>query len=183
MAEPGVLAVDRGDLAGAEQAIRTAQALEPRSVPAAVNLADVLRTMGREAEARTTLEEALASRPNDATLHHALGLAWVRAKDYARAETHFAEAASWAPEDPRNPLMHGLCVAQLEDPGRAVSILENGLANHPADVDLTLALVESLRPLGRLDEGLARVTALRSLRPDRPDLEQVEQQLRAELGR
>ena len=179
----GVLAVDRGDLAGAEQAIRTAQALEPRSVPAAVNLADVLRTMGREAEARTTLEEALASRPNDATLHHALGLAWVRAKDYERAEIHFAEAASWAPEDPRNPLMHGLCVAQLEDPGRAVSILENGLANHPADVDLTLALVESLRPLGRLDEGLARVTALRSLRPDRPDLEQVEQQLRAELGR
>ncbi len=179
----GVLAVDRGDLAGAEQAIRTAQALDPRSVPAAVNLADVLRTMGRESEARSTLEAALAARPNDAVLHHSLGLAWVRAKDYGQAEAHFAEAASWAPEDPRNALMHGLCVAQLEDHARAVSILENGLANHPVDVDLTLALLESLRPLGRLAEGLERVRALRAARPDRTDLARVEEQLRAELSR
>ena len=149
--------------------------------------ARAIRTVAADAETHVVAVEhdlSLLGRVHaGATLHHALGLAWVRAKDYERAEIHFAEAASWAPEDPRNPLMHGLCVAQLEDPGRAVSILENGLANHPADVDLTLALVESLRPLGRLDEGLARVTALRSLRPDRPDLEQVEQQLRAELGR
>ena len=46
-----------------------------------------------------------------------------------------------------------------------------------------IALPESLRPLGRLAEGLERVRALRAARPERTDLARVEEQLRAELSR
>ena len=64
----------------AEEEIKAAIALDPRFVPAYVNLADLYRAQGRDAEGERILRDGLKSAPNSAMLHHALGLALVRMK-------------------------------------------------------------------------------------------------------
>ena len=66
---------DRGEYPKAEAEFRAALALDDQFVPAWVNLADLMRLQGREADAQKALRDGLAISPNDATLHHALGLA------------------------------------------------------------------------------------------------------------
>jgi len=65
----------RGDAAQAEAEINTAIALDPDFVPAYVNLADLYRAMGRDADGERSLREGLDIVPGHASLHDALGLA------------------------------------------------------------------------------------------------------------
>ena len=55
-----------------------------RSSPPYVNLADLYRAQGRDAEAERVLRQALAREPNAADVHHALGLLLVRQQRMAR---------------------------------------------------------------------------------------------------
>ncbi|HSQ09062.1 MAG TPA: multiheme c-type cytochrome, partial [Burkholderiaceae bacterium] len=59
----------------AQAAFAQALALDPRHVPAYLNAADASRVQGSDADARRTLELGLAQAPQNAALHHALGLA------------------------------------------------------------------------------------------------------------
>jgi Flp pilus assembly protein TadD len=52
----------------------------PRYTLAAINLADLYRQLGRDGEGESVLRAALAASPQDAGLHHALGLALTRLK-------------------------------------------------------------------------------------------------------
>jgi Flp pilus assembly protein TadD len=69
---------DRGEMVVAEEEYRAALRLDTRFVPAWANLADLMRLQGREIEAESILREGLELSPQDATLHHALGLSLVR---------------------------------------------------------------------------------------------------------
>jgi Flp pilus assembly protein TadD len=48
--------------------------------PAAVNLADLYRQTGRDADGEVVLRAAIAASPKDAGLYYALGLALIRLK-------------------------------------------------------------------------------------------------------
>jgi tetratricopeptide (TPR) repeat protein len=89
-----------GDLVAAERAYRAVVANAPGFVPAHVNLADVLRRRGLEGEATAVLEAARRAAPEAAALHHALALAYVRARRLGDAGTHLERAATLAPEAP-----------------------------------------------------------------------------------
>ena len=54
--------------------------LDPLFLPAYVNLADLYRASGRDADGERILREGLKVAPNTAMLHYALGLALVRMK-------------------------------------------------------------------------------------------------------
>ena len=54
--------------------------LSSRFIPAYVNLADLYRSRGRDAESESILRDGLKMTPNNAMLRHALGLALVRLK-------------------------------------------------------------------------------------------------------
>jgi predicted CXXCH cytochrome family protein len=64
--------------ADSESALRTALAIDPRFVPAMVNLADLLRPQGGDAEGERLLQQALRIAPDSAEALHALGLLRVR---------------------------------------------------------------------------------------------------------
>ena len=62
------------DALRAEAQLKDALSLDPTFVPAAVNLADLSRSLGREAESEATLRTALHHSPSDPALLYALGL-------------------------------------------------------------------------------------------------------------
>ena len=64
----------RGDLEAAETSYRTAIAIDPLTVGAYLNLADLKRAQGDEQHARLILREALDLMPSEPSLLHALGL-------------------------------------------------------------------------------------------------------------
>ena len=66
--------------ADAEAEYKAALRLSPQYAPAAINLADLYRQLGRDAEGEGVLRAAIAASPRDAGLHHALGLTLTRLK-------------------------------------------------------------------------------------------------------
>ncbi len=97
----GLLEVQRGDLARAAAEYRHALRLSPSFAPAAINLADVLRLSGRDAEGEAVLRDALTRTPREASLHHALGLRLVRAARLDEALAALGRASRLAPDVPR----------------------------------------------------------------------------------
>lgn len=91
----GMTALALGERAQAEAHFRHGLEVEPRFAPLTVNLADLLRETGRDAEGRALLERAVASGPHPAwvtSLHYALGLARWRAGDKRGALEAFTVA-------------------------------------------------------------------------------------------
>ena len=66
-----------------------------------MNLADLYRARGRDAEGERILREGLKIAPKNAILHHALGLALVRMKRADAALGEFERATLLEPENAR----------------------------------------------------------------------------------
>ena len=138
----GVQADLLGRAAEAEQHYRDALAADPLYVPAAVNLADLLRRGGRDGEGRALLEQSLERGPTplpaaaQADLHHALGLTLVRAGEEEAALRHLAAAAG-SPDSPaRYGYVLGVALLTAERAGAALEAFEKALGNHPWSPEL-----------------------------------------------
>src|SRR5262245_28359451 len=145
----GTFFATRRRIADAETEFRAALALEPKFVPAYVNLADLYRAEQREPDVRRVLEEGLAAVPDDAALHYALGLALVRAKRSADALTHLERAATRAPDNARFVYTYAVALHSAGRPRQAVGVLEKGLERHPNDRDMRELLKQLRAPSGR----------------------------------
>ena len=132
----GLYELARGDLPAAETSYQRALAFEPRFVGAAVNLADLYRAQGKDAEGRKVLEALIEAEPQAAAGHHALGLLLVRTGERAQALIHLEKAARFAPEDPRFAFVHAVALNDDGQVGVAASALEKALIRHPGDYDL-----------------------------------------------
>ena len=131
----------------AEAAYRTAIALQPQFAPAYVNLADLLRGTGRDAEGEKILREALGVLPaiGRPPIQHALGLQLVRAKRYADALVWLRLAAEAAPENPRFVYVFAVALHDTGQPAEARRVLEQAARRHPGDRNI----LEALAAFGR----------------------------------
>jgi tetratricopeptide (TPR) repeat protein len=130
----------RGEAAGAEAAYREALALEPGFPPGAVNLADLRRVQGDEAGGEQVLREALARNGNDASLHHALGLALVRRQQKREALSELALAARLDPATARYAYVYAIALHDGGARAQALRVLEDALKRHPDDSEILAAL-------------------------------------------
>jgi len=140
----GNFRLQEGDVAGAERAFRDALDIDPDWIPAAANLADLLRATARDREGESVLRASLAREPAAAALHYALGLCLVRQQRRAAALEELGRAASLAPDEPSFALAYAV---GLEDAGRtreALAVVRRGLAHRPGD----RALAEMATRLG-----------------------------------
>jgi len=121
-------------------AYRAALGRDPTFVQAALNIADVQRSIGDEVSAVQTLREAVANSPRTPAAHHALGLALIRAGRRAEALTALQEAHTLDAGNARFAYVYAVAQHDTGDPAGAVLTLRRALELHPADPDLLGAL-------------------------------------------
>ena len=143
---------DRGNLADAEREYTTALRLDPASTPASVNLADLRRMQGRDAEGEQILRDALKRTPRSAPARHALGLTRIRLDRRDEALVEFERAYEFGPDDPRHGFVLAIALDSLGMPDRALQVMRDTLTAHPFDREVLAALVEMCRARGLTDE-------------------------------
>lgn len=175
----GLLAFDAGEPRAAEQAYRAALRLDGGFTPARVNLADLYRSLGREADAEAELRAGLATAPESADLHFALGLAQVRAQQLDAAIDNLARATALSPQDSHYAYVYGVALDGAGRTREALTVLEAGYEQNPANQDILIALIQYNAKLA--DEATARrwLDVLRAVVPGDPILPQIEEQIRS----
>jgi predicted CXXCH cytochrome family protein len=109
----GGFLADRGESAAAEAEYRAALELDAGFAPAWANLADLMRLMGREADAEATLREGLQRAPDSAALHHSLGLSLVRQQRKAEALEELKRATELDPANQRFAYVYQIALAEF----------------------------------------------------------------------
>jgi predicted CXXCH cytochrome family protein len=166
----GLIQVDQGQFDRAEAAYRAALDLQPAFTQAAVNLADLYRIQGRDADGERTLRQALELDRHNATAHHALGLLLIRQQRLPEALAALAEAARLGGDNPRYGYVYAVALNGTGQGEQAIQTLETGLANHPNDRDTLLALVAFQWDAGHLDAARNHARRLAALAPDDPEV-------------
>jgi len=168
LANLGNLAIALGDLPQAEQYFQTAIARDPAFQSSYVNLADLYRSQGREAESRQALEDGLAVHPGDPALHLALGLALTRASMPAEALEHFRAAAARASAAPQYQYVLGVALGSSNRRQEALDTLRLNHERFPRHRDTLVALATMLRDAGDYAAALTYAHKLLALTPADP---------------
>ncbi len=174
----GTLALERGDVVLAEAQFKRAIALDPRYTPAVANLADLYRGTDREAAADAVLRSALVLSPDDAALHHVLGLSLVRQKRINDAVTELAKAAQLAPGNARYAYVYAVALHSAGKVPAAVAVLEKAHQRFPAHRDVLQALIAFERDRGNRAAAQRWAQQLLALAPDDPQARQIAESLR-----
>ncbi len=165
----------------AQAQLRDALSLEPSFAPGAVNLADLYRATGRDADGERVLRAAILRSPGDGSLQYALGLLLVRLGRKDEAIGHLAAAAKLSPQDARFALAYALA---LDDRGRtdaAMGVLRAEIDKHPFDGDALLALANCYERIGDWKQAMLYAKRVAQLDPANPEVQQLVQRLRARL--
>jgi tetratricopeptide (TPR) repeat protein len=149
----------------AENQYRTALRLDQNFTPALVNLADLDRMRGLNQEGVDLLRKAVAIDPNNADIHHSLGLALVRQHNYADAIPELRHASELAPDNARYAYVYAIALNSAGAQGQAMELLETTHKRHPADRDTLLALVSIARESGDFATALLHARELVALYP------------------
>jgi predicted CXXCH cytochrome family protein len=145
--------------AEAEAEYQAALRLSPQYAPAAINLADLYRQLGRDGEGESVLRTAIEASPRDAGLHHALGLALTRLKRADEAISELRRAAELEPDRARYAYVFAVALHSAGRGEEAIAVLKDGLAKHPEDRDVLLALITFNRDAGELPTARIRRAA------------------------
>jgi tetratricopeptide (TPR) repeat protein len=162
----------------AEAEFRAAIGLDRRFVPAYVNAADAYREQAREEDALRVLREGLAVEPENAALHHALGLAQVRRKDAAAALRALERAAKLAPDQPRYTYVYAVALSSSGRTREAIRTLERAAARWPGDRDILLALAAMQRDAGAREAARKTAETLLAAYPEDREAHALVEQLR-----
>ena len=132
----------------AESELERALAIDPAFVPAAVNLADLYRTLERDRDGEAVLRAALGHARDNPALRHALGLVLVREQRLPEALAQLAAAARRGPENPRFGYVYGVALYGAGRTREALAALAAVIARHPYDRDSLAALAAFARDRG-----------------------------------
>ena len=176
----GIFLAQLGRRDGAAGEYRAALRLSPRYTPAYVNLSDLQREQGAEREAEHTLREGLAVLPDDAMLHHALGLSLARSGRQPEAIRELKRAGELS-SDVRFAYAYAVALHGSGHENEAIDTLEKARGRAPRDHDVLLALTTFHRDAGRIARALQYAEQLQAYYPDDPDARALVASLRASL--
>jgi tetratricopeptide (TPR) repeat protein len=145
---------------------QTALRMEPRAASARVNLADMLRGLGREAEAEAVLREGLELDATNAALHYALGLSLVRSSRTDAALEELRRAADLEPGIPRYAYVLSVALNSLGQPQQALKVMGDAHAQFDGNFDIAMGLATMRRDSGDRDGALEIAYALARRHPE-----------------
>ena len=161
----GSLHMARGDFDRAVASYETAIEVNACYVPAYVNLADFYRAQGREADAEKTLRRGIKVTPENASLHHALGLSLVRQQHTSDALDELRLASRLNSENARYIYVYAVALNSTGQPEQAIMVLQGAHNAHPNDSNILNALVAFYRDSGNTAAARAYAEKLRSISP------------------
>jgi len=161
----GLLHARRAQSAEADVDYRTALRLDPNFVPALLNLADLDRMRGVDAQGAELLRKAMSIEPRNANVIHALGLLLVRQHNYAEALPLLRQAADLAPDTVRYGYVYAVALNSTGAPERSRAVLAEIHRQHPADRDVMVALVAGARSAGDIPAAVSYARELAQLNP------------------
>jgi cellulose synthase operon protein C len=160
----------QGNIRAAFLGFREAENQNPRFAPALLKLAQYYLAAEHYDQVQQRLDIVLADTPDNAEAHAITAALMLRKNDHAAAEK---EARFALQKEPGNTtavaVLTGLYTA-MEQPERAISVLEDGIGRHPKDVSLLQLRIALYRKLGDIDKAAASYEALFALKPDDPGL-------------
>ena len=163
------LNVALGRTAPAERGFERALEIDPASLVALVDFADLRRAQGLEQEAGTLLRRALTVAPDNGTANVAYGLYLVRLDRHDEALTPLSKAAQAPDAQPRFVHIYAVALDSLGQRERALTALREGIARWPWSVDLLTTLVLYIDD-GRSTELRRHLDTLEALAPDSPQV-------------
>jgi Tfp pilus assembly protein PilF len=173
----GAVYSDIGQLGQAEAAYQQALVLQPKFVPAYVNLAQLYARTQQQAKAISLLEQGIQQVADSAALHHALGLALVRNKQSERALRELSRAAGLDSDNARFAYVYAIALHSAGETAKAINVLESNHGKHPGNIDTLMALVTINRDAGNPDEAWRYLEVLKKLLPNNPAITRLESQL------
>ncbi len=138
----GALDARLGNFAPAEAAYQRAIRMQPLFIPPYVNLADLYRQQGRDADGERILRQALTMDPPNGDVRHALGLLLVRAQRMPEAVSELAKAAEQSPENARYAYVYGVALDSVGQHDRARAVLGQAHERFTGDRDILSALLQ-----------------------------------------
>jgi len=148
--------------------LETAIEVDSTFVPAFVNLADLLRAQGRDAEGERLLRQAIGSNDENGVARHALGLTLVRQGRTEEALVELRGATVADPQHPRFAYVYGVALHGDGQVDAAITFLEESLAANPYDLTILTALLSFNRDSGDLVEAVRYAEMWVELAPNDP---------------
>jgi len=167
----------------AESEYKAALRLSPQYGPAAINLADLYRQLGRDGDGENALRRAIGSSPSDAGLHHALGLTLTRKRRPDDALAEFRTAKELEPDRSRYAYVYAVALHSSGRIDESLKVLKENLVRHPDDRETLFALVTFNRDAGDIGAALEYLELLSRTTPNDPDLARLTDDLRARSKR
>ncbi|HET7881307.1 MAG TPA: multiheme c-type cytochrome [Acetobacteraceae bacterium] len=166
----GLLDVRLARPTDADTEYRTALRLDPDFVPGMVNLADLDRARGLDAQGAELLRKAMALEPDNAAVRHSLGLLLVRQHKYDEALQQLRRASELAPNNTRYAYVYAVALNSTGAQGDAMALLEWTHQQHPTDREVLVALVSMARERNDVPTALRHARELLMLSPGDPQL-------------
>ncbi len=176
----GLLYFARRQVGAAEGAFRTALEIDPRFVPAAVNLSDLYRATNRDEQGERVLRSVLTDDAGSAAAHHALGLLLVRQKRMGEALPALETAARLAPDSARFGYVYAVALDSTGQKQAAMNTLARVLARHPYDREALSATIAYARARGDRVTALLHARRLAEVDPADAEAQRLVKSLEAE---
>src|SRR5262249_16891694 len=132
-------------------------------------------------DGESVLRAAIAASPQDAGLHHALGLVLTRLKRREEALGELRRAAELDPERARYAYVYAVGLHSAGRVDSAMAGCERIFARHPGDHDTLLALVSFNRDAGDFATALDYAERLARIAPGEPGLSTLIETLRRQV--
>lgn len=149
--DSGRSALQRGDVAGAEQNFRAYLKEHPNSAEALSNLGVICARREQYREAAGFYAKALQADPSLIAVHFNFAVALGRLNEYAAAEEHLRVFLKTYPEEPRAQQLLGLCLTESGDFRGALQALETSYRLNPQDTSILYSLAYANARAGDVD--------------------------------
>lgn len=149
----------KGEVALAEEVLRTAVQALPDDVPTRVELAEHLIQSGHADQASTLLAEGVRRTPRSEPLRAALVKSYLAKRDLPAARQAAEELKVSHADSPLGPYLAGLVAFQQGHLDESLKELEHALALKPDSIEPLIALVQVDHARGKPAAALARVQA------------------------
>lgn len=164
------IALQRGDLLGAQRHFEIALGIDPTDVASLLNYADFNRQLGSEDMAADLLQRALAVAPDSALVQYSMGLSEVRRKNYAAALGYLRAAVATDNAIPQHHYVLAVALQNQGDINAALQVLSEALERWPYDYTLLSTAINFQQGVGDSPALAGWVANLSEIAPNAPEV-------------